>query len=236
MKEASLAKLLSFPPGRVARRDDLHLARRLFHFSSGVGLIILSYQLPQKSEWALFLGSLLAFDLLIEGSRLIWPALNLWILDKFKSVLREGEEARLSGITYYLLGCVLSVLLFPRDIAILSILFLAMGDPIAAVVGVVRGRRYWPADVSPTRKTLEGSLACFVFCGLATWAMSFLLKHTGDHLWTDRLLFAMVGGFAAALGELLPLRADDNFSMPLISGTCLWTVGAFFNLLPGLYF
>jgi len=181
------------------------------------------------------MGVLTLIGLIAEGSRLAFPHFNRWLLYRFQSVVREGEEFHLSGISYYLLGSLIAVLLFPRQIAVLSILFLAFGDPIASVVGLLAGRRKWPTAISPSQKTFEGSFACFVFCSLLTWFVSYQFSKTTDFIVSDRLLFSAIGGFSAALGELLPLRMDDNFAIPLISGTCLWVVAAFFNLVPGLY-
>lgn len=220
---------------RPRPRDDLHLARRLFHIMSGCGIVAVSFFLESKKDFALFLGSLTLLDLVVEGARLIFPRFNLFVLSRFRRLLREGEENRLSGISYYLLGSLLAVILFPREIAVLSILFLAFGDPIASLVGVMVGRRHWPSHVSPSQKSFEGSLACLFFCGVMTWFVSYEFAKTAGLNPSDRLLFSIVGGFSAALGELLPLRTDDNFALPLISGTCLWVVAAFFNLVPGLY-
>jgi dolichol kinase len=202
---------------------------------SGIAIVSASPFFPSKQEFAIFLGLLTLFDLLVEGSRLVWPAWNRWVMRAFRPLLRLGEERRLSGITYYLLGCTIAVIVFPREIALLSILFLAVGDPIASIVGVARGKRPWPSDVSPSGKSVEGTLACFALCALISLGATFCFGSLSSFQWHERLLFAFLGGMAAALGELLPLRADDNFAMPLIAGTTLWVTSAFFQLIPGLY-
>lgn len=219
----------------VPDRNELHLSRRLFHALSGLGIVGFSSFLETKREFCFFLGALTSLDFFVEALRLIFPSVNKAILKVFRSVLRQGEEARLSGIGYYLLGCLIASIVFPRQIAVLAILFLAFGDPIASLVGLRAGRRKWPADVA-THKTLEGSLACFAFCAILTFAVSFYFDRTIGLVPTERFVFAILGGMSAALGELIPLRTDDNFAMPLISGTTLWVTSAFFNLMPGLYF
>lgn len=216
-------------------RDDLHLARRGFHIASGVALLLLSVLFPSKRDFAMILGAMTVVDLGIEFSRLLFPRWNAFVLKKFSRIMRAGEERRLSGIAYYLLGCTLAVILFPRDVAVLSIMFLAFGDPVAALVGVAGGKRFWPMDLSAGNKSLEGSFACFLVCGILTLGISYFLPTTQGLLIHERVLFALIGGFSASLGELIPLRTDDNFSMPLISGTTLWVLSAFFQLLPGLY-
>lgn len=217
-------------------RNELHLARRIFHVASGLGIAIVSAFLETKREFCLFLGVMTAADFVIEGARLIFPAFNRKVLTTFRSVLRQGEEYRLSGVGYYLLGCLIASIVFPRQIAVLAILFLAFGDPIASVVGLLVGRRRWPLDMSPSRKTLEGSLACFAFCAFVTYIVSFYFDRTIGLGPSDRFVFSFLGGASAALGEMLPLRTDDNFALPLIAGTTLWVTSAFFHLMPGLYF
>jgi len=216
-------------------RNQMHLPRRLFHAASGVGIVIVSSFMETKREFCFFLAALTFLDLMVEGSRFIFPTFNRFVMKTFQKVVRSGEEHRLSGICYYLLGCLIASIVFPRQIAVLAILFLALGDPIASLVGLRAGRRRWPEDFG-LQKTLEGSLACFAFCAALTFVVSFYFERTSGLPHAERFVFAILGGFAAALGELLPLRTDDNFAMPLISGTTLWVTSAFFNLMPGLYF
>ncbi len=217
------------------QRDDLHLPRRLFHMASGCGIVGSSFLLPTKNEFVWFLFFLTLVDLIVEISRLFMPRVNAWTLHCFRSVLREGEQTRLSGVFFYLVGCTLAALVFPRDVAVLSILFLAFGDPIASLVGVRFGRMRLPPQIYVPFKSLEGSAACFVFCFFMTFGVSFVLGRTVELALFDRLLFALIGGFSAVVGELLPLRTDDNLAMPLVAGALLWAMAAFFNLYPGLY-
>ena len=216
-------------------RNELHLARRLFHMLSGSSIVAVSFFLPMKKDLVSFLLVLTLIDLVVEVLRLLIPRVNQWAIKSFRILLREGEQARLSGIFYYLVGCTLSALLFPRDVAILSILFLAFGDPIASIIGVKFGRMRLPPQIYVPFKSLEGSVACFSFCLALTFVMSFFLQRTADINLFDRVLFALIGGFAAVVGELLPLKTDDNLAMPLVSGALVWALAAFLNLYPGLY-
>jgi len=203
--------------------------------ASGSMIVGFSFLLPARKDfvWLLFL--LTVIDLVVEVLRLLNPTMNRVTLRIFRPLLREGEQARLSGVFYYLVGCTLAALLFPRDVAVLSILFLAFGDPIASLVGVKFGRLRLPKQIYVPFKSLEGSAACFGFCLILTFVLSFGLQRTVDLSLQDRLLFALIGGFAAVVGELLPLKTDDNLAMPLVSGALLWALAAFFNLYSGLY-
>jgi len=149
--------------------------------------------------------------------------------------MRKGEEHRMSGIAFYLIGSSLSVLVFPREFAVLAILYLAMGDPIAAIFGLKHGKHVLSEALDIPHKTLEGSLACLTVCSIATFLISFSLPLFLELDLQNRILLAFLGGVSATVGEAIPLRTDDNLSMPLISGALLWLLASTLNLVPGLY-
>lgn len=217
------------------KRSDLHWARRCFHAASGLSVIGLSLLIPDKHRLITALILITLAAILIEGLRMASPQFNRFILIPARPFIREGEESRLTGVVYYLIGCVLAFALFPRLIAVLSILYLAVGDPIASIVGITKGRLRLPENVNPMRKSLEGSIACFLSCTMITFFVSFYFERTAGLGLADRIYFGFLGGFSAALGEFLPLKTDDNLALPLISGTSLWVTAAFLNLVPGLY-
>jgi dolichol kinase len=191
--------------------------------------------MPEKCEWLWFLGGLTLFAFLIEGLRFMMTSFNHFLIRNFSFLMRAGEEKELSGIVYYLMGCFLSALAFPRMIALMSILFLAVGDPIAALVGVRWGKHRYHLAEPHRGKSLEGSAACGFVCFILTFAVSYFISKTEGLVLKDRLLFSILGGSAAMIGELIPFRTDDNMALPLLSGALLWLTAAVLNLIPGLY-
>ena len=127
----------------------------------------------------------------------------------FGIVLRDREERTLMGSTYFLLAASLILLLFPKTIAIVSLLILIVSDTCAALVGKGIGR------VRILGKTLEGSLAFLLSALLIVWCYPHLNRFSGS--------LAAVG---AALIELLPIHVDDNFSIPLVAGAIMFFAGA----------
>ena len=69
----------------------------------------------------------------------------------FGRVLREEEKPTFMGSTYFIFSTILTILLFPKSIAIASLLILILSDTAAALVGKGIGR------VQIFGKTLEGS-------------------------------------------------------------------------------
>jgi len=217
--------------------NHLHLPRRLFHMASGTAIVTIGIIFfPNKREFVAALTILWIVDLGIEALRLGWPWFNRTIEKTMGNIMREGEQRRISGIAYYLLGCLISGIIFPREIANLAILFLAFGDPVASLCGVIFGKRRLPDGWEVPEKSWEGSLGCFLVCFLITLNMSFYMPRTVELEIMQRLAFCILGGLGAALGELIPLRTDDNLALPVVSGAFLWLTAAVLNLVPGFYF
>ena len=89
--------------------------------------------------------------------------------------------------------------------AIAALLFLSIGDPVAALVGNrIGGPRFFG-------KSPVGTLA-FALASLSIASM-LMVTDVIRHHWAIG-----VGASIAALVELVPLRIDDNVTIPLISG------------------
>ncbi len=115
----------------------------------------------------------------------------------------------------------------------LAVLFLAFGDPIASIAA-----KYFRSQGSVTpwlvNRSWEGTLSAGAACFFITFGMSFILFAKHDFMVGERWILALVGGACAAIGESLPLRTDDNLSIPLIAGSLLWLYASFTGLVPGL--
>lgn len=106
------------------------------------------------------------------------------------------------GAMMFLIGALLSLLIFSNvKIACASILILALGDGVSTIVGVKVGRH----KIFYNRaKSWEGTLAGFA---LALAGALALVPYQ----------IALAGSLAGMFIESLPLKIDDNFSMPLFS-------------------
>lgn len=138
--------------------------------------------------------------------RLLAPPLNRLFHRSFGALLRPREEERITGATYVLLGTLAAFLAFERDVAVVGVLFTAVGDPVAALAGsrFTRGR-VW--GKSPAGSVAMAAAAMAVFGALR-------LTRAVEVGW----LAAAAGALAAAVVELLPLPLDDNLRIPLAAG------------------
>ncbi|MBL7715204.1 MAG: hypothetical protein JNL01_07015 [Bdellovibrionales bacterium] len=200
---------------KLHHRSDLHIARKVWHLTMGCAIAIVYSLGMSRSGAVMLLGFVLAFDLFVETIRLKVPQVNEKVIKFWGPLMRRCEQDRLTGAPYYLAASILAIGIFPRPIAVLSILYLACGDPIASLFGVLYG------DKGPrftNGKSWIGTGAGMLTCMMVTW---FYGQNLG---WSVPTLIAMtiIGGIAGGSAELLPLDVDDNFSIPIVSGFALW--------------
>lgn len=197
-------------------RNDLHLTRKIWHMLTGLA-IISCYMSGMGQGMALtILGVLFAWSVIMETMRLRNPSLNEKCVRFFGAVIRSHEVNKVSGMPYYLASAVVAIAVFPKPVAILSLLYLALGDPLASLFGILYKER--SVKIFNGSKSLHGTAAGYVVCALATWIY---LRSTGMY-GLDLIRLTLLGGFAGSFAELLPLDLDDNFTIPVISGFILW--------------
>ncbi|HZT75076.1 MAG TPA: DUF92 domain-containing protein [Vicinamibacterales bacterium] len=175
------------------------------------------------------------FALLLRG--LTWPqaallavaalAFNAFVLPRLggRQLYRPADHARgfPVGILLYPVAVLLLILFFRtrRDLVAAAWGILAFGDGMATLVGHrVRGARLrWNGD-----KSVAGTLA-FLVCGGAA-GMAFALWVRPAIAPPPSLAFAIIAplaaAVAAALVESIPVRLDDNISVPVAAAVVLW--------------
>lgn len=181
---------------RELRRKSIHL----------LGLVFpILYVFTTRHTAIIAVGSLLAIALGVELLKAFLPAFRVIFVRVFSPMLRSQERrGGLTGATYYLIGSFLCVLLFDKTLAIVCLCFLTLGDLFAALVG-----KQWGRIKLFARKSLEGSLACFIVCTAIALLMGF------------HPIVAIAGALVATLIELLPTGVNDNVTIPLISGLAM---------------
>ncbi len=197
----------------LAQRSDLHLARKTFHMSGGLVFLVPFLFLNFSQEYmAAILGTFLALVMSLEYCRARWEWVNGLAVKVMGPIMRDTEVNQLTGIPFYMASCLFAFLIFPRHIAVLSILYLAFGDPSSSFFGVLYGR----SKIFPN-KSLQGTLGGFVICAVVT--AIYLVWQDFDR--EKILLLSLLGGLSGSIAELLPLNVDDNFSIPVVSGALM---------------
>ena len=221
LRRWALSSPLTQKRAGLHHRSDLHLARKCFHMSGG--LVFLSLYLGlgfSKDYMAAIIGAILAGVMSLEYARARSEWVNALAVKVMGPVMRDTEVNQLTGIPFYMASCLFAFLIFPHHVAVLSILYLAFGDPSSSFFGVLYGR----SKIFPN-KSLQGTLGGFLVCFTVT-----LIYFLWQQIPPEKLLMlTLLGGFAGCLAELLPLNVDDNFSIPLVSGILMliafWCAG-----------
>ncbi|HEX3704592.1 MAG TPA: DUF92 domain-containing protein, partial [Vicinamibacterales bacterium] len=123
------------------------------------------------------------------------------------------------GILLYPLAVLLLILTFSSrlDIAAAAWGILAFGDGAATLAGTrFRGRALpWNAE-----KSVAGSVSFAVCAGVGGIALAWWTR-PGGSIWFVTLA-PIAAAIAAALVESMPVRLDDNISVPVVAGGVLW--------------
>lgn len=119
----------------------------------------------------------------------------------------EKNNSFFTGGTYITIAFLLCVVLFPKPLAITAMFIVIFCDSMAALIGKSKGK-YFIAN-----KTVEGSLA-FLITGII---IILLTPKISDSI--SEYYIGIVAVFFSAVFELIPLKIDDNISIPLFFGS-----------------
>ncbi len=149
---------------------------------------------------------------LIDIARLRYRKINR-VVYKNIPILRRREVKNFSGSPPFLAGVFVAILLFPPDAAAGGIIYLSVGDISAAIAGERLG------NITLFGKTVEGALAfaAATFTVLAVFSFSSILSLS--------IYGIAVGSVVCAFLELLPLKINDNFYLPVAGALILRFLG-----------
>ncbi len=181
----------------------VEIKRKIVHLATLI--IPLGYGLTSEETVLLFLLPFFLCYLIVELLRHFHSGMaSLFQKYFFGRVLREEEKRTLMGSTYFLFSSLLTILLFPKSIAIASLLILILSDTAGALVGK------WIGKVPIFGKTLEGSMAFFLSSLLIVWSYPQLNRFSGS-----------LAALGSTLTEILPIKVDDNLTIPIVAGAIM---------------
>jgi dolichol kinase len=221
MMQASADELAAGAPS--ATRRDLQLGRRLFHLVNGVAIATAYALLFTHEQVVHVFGAIACLVYIGDRVRMAYPDVvarhAAWVN---RVLVRAEEQVRESAMTPFAIAVLLTILAVPKLAALVAIFTLAIADPLAAIVGIRFGRRRLAEH-----RTVEGTLAFLI----ATVAIAALVLR-----WGSDATALPIAGSAAAIGviavgcELLPLRIDDNLTIPIVVGFATWATAALFGV------
>jgi len=188
--------------------NRFEIRRQAFHIC--LGLIIVVLLIPN------ILNSLILFIILISGIliSILSKKFKIPVIYSFLRIFERKHTLKTfpgKGTISFLIGCLLALQLFDRDIALASIMVLTFGDSVSHLFGWHMGRKKHPLN---HLKSIEGNIAGAItgFIG----AMFFISP-----------LHALLASFGAMTAEAVELKMnnriiDDNIIVPLVAGTIIY--------------
>lgn len=219
-KEVSISKILLQEDFK--KKSDIHWARKIWHVCGVLTLFFFYSVLSLEASKLVILFIFLIF-VGVDVYRLRNPNFNLLVTHYLKPIMRQSEIEKLAGTTYLVTGVVILFYCFDPVITKLSLIFLALADPIASYFGIRFGKdKIWG------EKTLQGFLAALTVCFIC----SFLFLYWHDYNLWRALIVSFIGGLIGSLAELIPIgKLDDNLTIPVASGLGLSLVFYVFGFL-----
>ncbi|RHZ83583.1 hypothetical protein Glove_91g41 [Diversispora epigaea] len=205
------------------------ISRKVLHSSIGfIALYLCPIADPITIRNVLFVSFVII--VLIEIIRFKSQAINNCYIKVVGFLMRESEKNKINGVIYYLAGCISVLTIFPKDIATLSIIILSWCDTAASFFGRKFGHYTYKFK---NGKSLAGTLGAIMIGFLA--ALLFWGKKTKTNMINEERswipeksiislpLLSLLTGIIGGISELIDICGlDDNFVLPLASGSLLW--------------
>lgn len=199
------------------KQRNFELRRQLFHIFLGLATIVLFYF---EIIDALFIFIVLILGVILSLlSRKYKIPIIYWFLKRFE---REDviQKSPGKGSIYFLVGVLLTIKLFPKDIALTSIMILALGDSVSTLIGINFGRTKHFINGSG-KKLLEGTLAGIVAAFIGCLVLIFSIPN-----FSVAILEAAIACIGAMIIETIDLQVnkqavDDNIIVPLSAGAII---------------
>lgn len=208
-------------PG-LSTRHNLQIPRRLFHMANGFVIASLYLVTFTHSQMIHILGTLACGLYLVEQIRINYPETAAKLLPFTKLIMRAEEQLKESAMVPYMMAVLLTIITFPKHIALVGIYTLAFADPLSALVGI----RFGKHKLSPTR-SVEGGAAFFI----TTFVISGLILAAYNGGFSLSVLgVATLLGICCTLFDLVPLKIDDNLTIPLFTSAALWLICTLFGI------
>lgn len=208
-KELSNSNKIGFKKGTNIFRVFYHIFGLIFPF----GYL---WVIEDRMTMSIIMLSLFAGFLIADIIRLSLKNVNRKITGILAGFMKSEEAERFSGSTYYTFACLICIFFLPKMIAIISIIFLCIGDPSASIIGRLYGR----TKLFKGKKSLEGSLTMMIVNSIIGFVM------LGP-------LVGIIGAITSAIVEVFPFHLilpehyrwiDDNATIPIVSGFVMYLV------------
>jgi phytol kinase len=197
----------------MKKETSLELRRHAFHMALGsLFVLIIS---AGWIDWPFFLVLIIVGAILSYFSTKRRLPVIGWFLEKFDR--KSSFPGR--GALFFVIGTFLAVVLFPKDIALASIMIMTFGDSLAHLFGRFFGKVKHPFN---TYKMIEGTFIGFLAGGIMA---TFFVP------WQQAMAASAVAMFVEGIEFRFRKNIiDDNIIVPLVAGVVLWLFRSWINV------
>ncbi len=198
--------------------------RKMLHIFSAV--IPLTYYFIDKQVILMILLPLIFLMLMVEILKYrIDFVYNIYV--KFFSIMLRNHETermrvRMNGATWLLVADVITIIVFPKYIAITGMLLLSLSDSFSGIMGRLYGKKKYSKN-----RSYIGTLTFFIVGLLiAVFTPKYFYSST-------EYLIAAAAVFLTTIADSINLPADDNLVIPIVSSALLYVLYILF--FPGIF-
>ena len=190
---------------------ELEIKRQLMHIFVGIILVLLlNFGLIDAT--ALFVIFIFGLVLSLSSRKFHVPVIHrfLEIFDRKKDL----KELPGKGAVFYLLGALIVVLIFPKDIAMASIMILALGDSVSRIIGPYGYLKHPFTDLKFLEGAIAGAIAGFL-----------------GALFFVPWILALIASSVSMLIEGIELKikrfkVDDNLLIPIVAAVVMSSINS----------
>ena len=191
----------------MKRTEVREFSRKIIHLLNIIIPLVYLYLIKDRMDMLIFISVILICCFFVEVLRNQFSFFYKFFKKYLHFMMRDHEkEGGITGATWFFTGSLFTIILIPKPYCIVALLFVAVGDTFAALIGM-----NYPL-IKIGRKTLSGSISCFVTCCIIGLLFSYELSATT----------IMIGALIATITELSLVGINDNLSIPIFSGLSMY--------------
>ena len=176
------------------RRRKINIPRKLLRLSTII-FPLLYFVMPKF--WLLILiGIIFLFFVYQDIARVMKKS--------YLKKIYKKREHKISNISLFLLACIITIAFFAKQHAILALSMLVIGDMTAEIIGIKFGKK-----IIVFKKSIEGSLACFVSCLLLGLLLMPFLNFS--------IYIIVIAAAVATIVEMFSAWLDNLTMAPIIA-------------------
>ncbi len=198
------------------------ILRKLIHLFS-LSIPIVYYHIDKVTALSiLFPLALLAvsLDFLSKGENKFAEFIQHWLGKMMRAHEKKKDKIVLNGASWVLISAYLTVLIFPKIIAVTGFAILIISDLTAALIGRKFGKH------SLFNKSWEGTLS-FMVSAIMVVIFVGTMTNAPWVFYIAGAVGAIVAGFVEAAAKIL--KADDNLTIPLSFGVVVLSLAEVAN-------